>query len=169
VRRARAAADGADLLIAVVDWGRPLAPAEEKALAALDAGRTLLAVNKTDAPRGLPLDAILALRKRFACHELSARTGQGVADLRRAIADRVADVTALAPDEAFLTTLRQRDLLSGAATHLGRALGAGGDGLGGEYLIVDLRDALARLGALTGVVDDEAIYARLFASFCIGK
>ena len=169
VRRARVAADGADLLIAVVDWSRPLSGAEERSLAALDRGRTLLAVNKTDAPRGLPLDAVLGLRKRFATFELSARAGQGVADLRRAIADRVAEATALAPDEAFLSTLRQRDLLAEAAAALGRALGAGRDGLGGEYLVVDLREALDRLGALTGEVGVEAVYARLFASFCIGK
>jgi tRNA modification GTPase len=169
VRRARVAAGTADLLIAVVDWTRPLAGEEEKALADLDRSRTLLAVNKTDAPRGLPLDAVLALRKRFPAFELSARTGQGVADLRRAIAERVADAAALAPDEAFLSTLRQRELLGEAATHLGRALGAGRDGLGGEYLVVDLRDALDRLGELTGEVGAEAIYARLFASFCIGK
>ncbi|HUD71697.1 MAG TPA: tRNA uridine-5-carboxymethylaminomethyl(34) synthesis GTPase MnmE [Dongiaceae bacterium] len=169
VRRARAAAAGADLLIAVVDWTRPLAAAEEKALAGLDPARTLLAVNKTDAQRGLPLEAVLALRKRFPAFELSARTGQGVADLRRALVDRLASATALSPDEAFLSTLRQRDLLADAATHLGRALGAGRDGLGGEYLVVDLRDALDRLGALTGEVGVEEIYARLFASFCIGK
>lgn len=169
VRRARVAADGADLLIAVVDWTRPLGAAEEKSLAGLDRARTLLAINKTDAPRGLPLDAVLALRKRFASIELSARTGQGVADLRRALADRVSSAMALSPDEAFLSTLRQRDLLAEAAAHLGRALGAGRDGLGGEYLVVDLRDALDRLGALTGEVGVEAIYERLFASFCIGK
>jgi tRNA modification GTPase len=169
VGRARVAADGADVVIAVVDWSRPLDPAETARIEALDTARTLVAINKVDAARGLALDAVLHLRKRHGACEVSARTGEGIDDLRRRIEARVSPAGALAPDETFLTSLRQRDLLNRAAASLSRAEGAARDGLGGEYIVVDLRDAIDRLGEITGGVDIDAIYERLFASFCIGK
>lgn len=169
VGRARAAAQGADVVIAVVDWSRPLEAAERDAIAGLDMARALLVINKVDVPRGLALETVLHLRKRHDALEVSARSGEGIDDLRRRIDARVSPAGALAPDELFLTSLRQRDLLDRAAASLKRAEGAGRDGLGGEYVVVDLREALDRLGEITGDVDLETIYERLFSTFCIGK
>jgi tRNA modification GTPase len=90
-------------------------------------------------------------------------------DLRRRIEALVSPAGALAPDEIFLTSLRQRELLERAARSLAQAEGAARDGLGGEYVVVDLREAVDRLGEITGGVDIDSIYDRLFSSFCIGK
>jgi tRNA modification GTPase len=169
VGRARAAAAGADVLIAVVDWGRPLDATEGAEIAALDAARALVVLNKVDTPRGVALETVLHLRKRHGAIEVSAKTGEGIDDLRRLIDAQISPAGALAPDELFLTSLRQRDLLERAAASLRRAEGAGRDGLGGEYVVVDLREALDRLGEITGDVDVDAIYERLFSTFCIGK
>ena len=169
VGRARAAAAGADVLIAVVDWSRPLDAAERDEIAALDPARSLVVINKVDAAPGLAPDTVLHLRRRHGAIEVSAKTGGGIDDLRRRIDALVSPAGALAPDDLFLTSLRQRDLLDRAALSLGRAEGAGRDGLGGEYVVVDLREALDRLGEITGAVDVDAIYERLFSAFCIGK
>ena len=169
IARARAAAAGADVLIAVVDRSRPLAAAEHDEIAALDPARSLVVINKADTPRGLALETVLHLRKRHGAIEVSAKSGEGIDDLRRRIETQVSPAGALAPDELFLTSLRQRDLLERAAASLRSAEGAGRDGLGGEYVVVDLREALDRLGEITGDVDLETIYERLFSTFCIGK
>ena len=169
VDRARVAAAGADVLIAVVDWSRPLDAAERDEIAALDPVRSLLVINKTDMPRGLALETVLHLRRRCGAIEVSAKSGEGIDDLRRRIDAQVSPVGALAPDELFLTSLRQRDLLERAALGLRQAEGAGRDGLGGEYVVVDLREALDRLGEITGAIDLDTIYDRLFSTFCIGK
>jgi tRNA modification GTPase len=169
VDRTRAAAAGADVPIAVVDWSRPLGHAERARIAELDPARALVVVNKVDAPRGLALDNVLHLRKRHAAVEVSAKTGEGMDDLRRRIEALVSPAGALAPDEIFLTSLRQRELLERAARSLAQAEGAARDGLGGEYVVVDLREAVDRLGEITGGVDIDSIYDRLFSSFCIGK
>jgi tRNA modification GTPase len=169
VGRARTAAAGADVVLAVVDWSRPLDAAEREQIAALEPARALVVINKVDTPRGLGLDTVLHLRKRHGAVEVSAKTGEGIEDLRRRIDALVSPAGALAPDEAHLTSLRQRDLLERAARSLAQAEGAARDGLGGEYVVVDLRAAVDRLGEITGSVDIDAIYDRLFASFCIGK
>jgi len=135
----------------------------------VDTARALVVLNKVDAARGLALETVLHLRKRYGAIEVSAKSGEGIDDLRRRIDALVSPAGALAPDELFLTSLRQRDLLERAAGSLKRAEGAGRDGLGGEYVVVDLREALDRLGEITGDVEPDTIYARLFSTFCIGK
>jgi tRNA modification GTPase len=169
VRRARAAAAGADQVIVVLDWSRPLRAEEMESLDGMDATRAIVVLNKVDATCGIGLDRVLYLRKRHDVLEVSARTGAGLEDLRRRLLSRVSPAGALRPDELFLTSLRQRDLLTRAAESLRRAEAAGRDGLGGECIALDLREALDRLGEITGEVGLDEIYDQLFSRFCIGK
>jgi tRNA modification GTPase len=169
VRRARAAAEGADQVVAVLDWSRALRAEELESLDRLDPARAIVVLNKVDARCGVGLDRVLYLRKRHDALQVSARTGEGLEDLRKRLLERVSPAGALRPDELFLTSLRQRDLLARAAESLRRAEAAGRDGLGGECIALDLREALDRLGEITGEVGLDEIYDRLFSSFCIGK
>jgi tRNA modification GTPase len=169
VRRARAAAEGADQVIVVLDWSRALRDEELESLGRFDAARAMVVLNKVDAPCGIGLDRVLSLRQRHDALEVSALTGVGLEDLRRRLISRVSPAGALRPDELFLTSLRQRDLLTRAAESLRRAEAAGRDGLGGECIALDLREALDRLGEISGEVGLDAIYDQLFSRFCIGK
>lgn len=169
VARARARAAEADLVVVVLDWSRPFSEADRETLASVSAERLVAVLNKVDLPCGLGLDRVLALRRRPGVIELSAKTGEGLDDLRRALRERLQPEARLLPDEAFLTSLRQRDLAARAAAALERALGAARDRLGAECVAVDLRDALDALGGITGAVDQDDVYARIFSTFCIGK
>jgi tRNA modification GTPase len=169
VRRARAAAGRADVVIAVLDWSRPIREEELAFLKDLDPARSLVVINKVDTACGIGLDRVLFLRGRHRAIEVSARSGEGIADLRRRLEDGVSPAGALRPDDLFLTSLRQRDLLVRAAGAMARAEAACGEGLGGECIVVDLSDALDGLGEITGEVGLDEIYDRLFSTFCIGK
>jgi tRNA modification GTPase len=50
-----------------------------------------------------------------------------------------------------------------------RARTALGEGLSGEYVAVDLDQALRAVGEVIGVVDVEQILDSVFSQFCIGK
>jgi len=43
------------------------------------------------------------------------------------------------------------------------------DNLSREYIAVELREAIERLGEITGAVTAEDILDRIFSQFCIGK
>lgn len=169
VRRAAAAAERADLVLVVLDASRPLMEEERGRLAAAPRERTAVAINKIDRPGRLGAEDRHGLRERHDAVEVSALTGAGLDDLKRLLRERLEPAATLLPGEAFLTSLRQRDLVRRASEALRRAEGAGRDGLGGEYLAIDLRRALDRLGEITGEVGLDAIYDRLFSTFCIGK
>lgn len=149
---AREAADHADLVLWVVADDAPAAEAPR-------ARPTLRVRNKCD--RGAPAVADDAVA-------ISARTGAGCAELGR----RVAAALGAAGAAPLLTaTARQLDLLATTRTALAaaRAQLLGGDPARIELAAADLAHALEALGMLTGAVSSDAILARIFSRFCVGK
>jgi tRNA modification GTPase len=146
VRRALARAEDADLVMVVVEAG-----GEAPAVAAV--GHLLIA-NKADLGGKGPDRAL----------RISARTGEGMADLRKCLASAAQQMTgsSAAPP---LTRARHRAALLAAAGHLEDAEAAELPELRGE----DLRLAMRELGRITGHVGVEDILDTVFSKFCIGK
>ncbi len=147
VRRARARAEEADLLIIVSDV--QMSAPEPAAL-----GRTLRVANKADLG-ATPCPADLAV---------SALTGLGMDRLRAMLTDMAAALTQ-AEGPPPLTRARHRAALIQAADHLRDAEAALLPELRGE----DLRAALRALGRITGHVGAEDVLDSVFGQFCIGK
>jgi tRNA modification GTPase len=98
----------------------------------------------------------------------SSRTGNGIAALRRAIAEKLQQT----PSEASAvagTAERCRDSLRQAAEALARAREAARSGLGEELVAAELRAALDHLGQVVGAVYTDDVLDRVFSRFCIGK
>jgi tRNA modification GTPase len=169
VRRARGALEAADLVLLVLDWSRALGAADLRLLGELQARRSIVVLNKCDLSRGLGVDQVLYLRKRHAAFEVSARSGEGIQDLRRRLTDAFGGGAGGAREEIFLTNVRHRDLVLKAAAALGRAEGMVRDRLWDECTALELKEALDRLGEITGAIGVEGIYERIFRDFCIGK
>lgn len=162
VRRARAAAREADVVILVLDAGRGLHADEREALAAQnsrDGAKTIVVANKVDvlAARSQPLPWPSAL-------PLSARTGEGVEALRGAIRSAVYGAPL---EDPVLTNARHAAAIEATVAALAGARDAAP--LGDEIVLEELRAAAAALGEITGEVGNEDLYDRIFSSFCIGK
>ncbi len=145
VRRARARAEDADLVIEVSDDGSFAEPA--------GAGRIRVA-NKTDLGGAAPQDAI----------QVSARFGTGLDTLRDRLIAVAQSLTSSAGPPP-LTRARHRAALMEALERLNAAAETSLPELRGE----DLRLALRALGRITGHVGVEDILDTLFRQFCIGK
>jgi tRNA modification GTPase len=169
VRRAHGAIATADVLILVLDGSRPLQGDERALLESLDTARALVAINKIDLDSGIGLEEALRLKQSHGALEVSARTGAGIEALRRALEEAVSSGAAASREETFITNVRHRDLLAKAAGALARAADGTRRGVSDEYLIPDYREALDRLGEITGEVGIDGIYERIFRNFCIGK
>jgi len=144
VRRARARAGEADLVIAVIEAG--------EAMPSPDPG--LVVANKVDLGQAAAMGAV----------PVSARTGQGLDDLRARLSDIARTLTETAGSPP-LTRARHRAALEEALACLRAARDATLPELRGE----DLRQALRAIGRITGHVGVEDILDTLFAAFCIGK
>jgi tRNA modification GTPase len=161
VRRARAAAGEADLVILVLDAGRTPRADEREALAAQDASGagTIVVANKFDLA---PSAGKLPWPRAIPC---SALTGEGLDALRDAIRQALLGVGPL--EDPVLTNVRHAAALEETVKALDRACGA--LPLGEEIVLEDLRAALSALGEITGEVANDDLYDRIFSTFCIGK
>jgi tRNA modification GTPase len=169
VRRTRGVLEAADLLLLVLDRSRPSREDERALLRSVDASRTVVALNKSDLPCRLDRDELRDLLEPHASQQVSAKSGAGIDRLRGRLTEAVGAGAVASREQAFLTNVRHRDLLLRADEALGRFEPGARDRLQPEYLILDLREALDRLGEITGEVGVEGIYEKIFRNFCIGK
>jgi tRNA modification GTPase len=165
VRRAREKAASADLVLLVVDGSRPLDEDDRLALAACDSEHVLLVSNKCDqATVPLPLD--------FAALDhaaVSAQQGSGLDLLQLKIRDKLFGPGQDHGEDVLLYERRHRDSLIIAAQAIKRFVTGVDDRLEVEFLALELRDAVAALGAVSGDSVTEEVLGQIFSKFCIGK
>lgn len=151
----------ADLVLAVIDASRPAVPPDE--VVRVQDGRRITVLNKSDL-------CDVARSNGFSdAIKVSALTGSGIDDLRRAIIDRADGLRVETGDDLIAVNARHAHALDEARQGLQRAsekIAHGGDV---ELLAADLRAALSAYGEIMGKVDNERMLDTLFASFCIGK
>ncbi len=145
VRRARARAKAADLVVEIVDSA---APPVEPAIA----GAMRLA-NKVDL--AAPPAGVLGV---------SALTGDGLEQVREALAAAAIRLTEVR-GSAVLSRARHIGALTEATEALRRSESVQLPELRGE----ELRMAMRALGRITGTVDVEDVLDTVFGAFCIGK
>jgi tRNA modification GTPase len=165
VRRARARAAEADLVLWLVDAecgdaaGLPAIEAKT-----LEATPVWTVRNKIDLDGAEPADAEhVCGNSHFA---ISAWRGDGLAGLIAALVAFAQNYFGVG-EEALIGRERQRVLLRQAADSLRRSLGVAGQSE--ELIAEDLRTAAHSLGRLLGRVDVEDILDVIFREFCIGK
>jgi tRNA modification GTPase len=120
-------------------------------------GKYIVVGNKCDLvtpPQGLPV---------------SAYTGQGIPELRRAILRAIAPEGRIEQEGGFLTSLRHEQLLRETQEALEKACIAAELGIPHEMLLLDLYAALRPLDGITGATTADDILNRIFSTFCIGK
>ena len=170
VARALAALEGAAVVVWVVDGTQPLEAAGDMLVASLPGRRVLVAVSKCDLP-GVVTDEQVAAALKGAEHavvRVSAVAGTGLAELRDALAALLGAGRAGGLAGA-VSNPRHTDALSRARAALERADAAAQAGSPGEIVALELREALAALGEVTGRNASEELLERIFARFCIGK
>jgi tRNA modification GTPase len=157
VRRAERAARQSDLLLLVLDDRAP------EPRPAVPEGPCLLVYNKIDLTGRRPgriADAPFSVA-------VSARTGEGLDDLRTLVSGRGRDADAA----SGLFSARRRHL--DALARAGRCLAAGLEthrahhGL--ELFAEDLRQAQRALDEITGQFTPDDLLGQIFSTFCIGK
>ncbi|MEQ1775445.1 MAG: tRNA uridine-5-carboxymethylaminomethyl(34) synthesis GTPase MnmE [Burkholderiales bacterium] len=158
IARTWAAIAQADLAVLVIDAVKGES-AEDRAIAARlpTSLRCLQAFNKSDLARkavGREGDKIV----------LSAKTGEGMDDLRAAIAEAIG--WRGGAEGVFMARARHLTALRAAQAGLARAATQTRQQ---EFLAQELREAHGALMSITGEVTPDDLLGEIFAHFCIGK
>jgi tRNA modification GTPase len=166
VRRARARAAEADLVLWVIDVSADGRTAEQMPQLSKSAPHWLIK-NKIDL-----VDRAATRIERTEPNftfSLSARAGEGVDALVGALAQFAMDYF-VGAESVVISRARHREALEQTIRALDRALAETASGAPREELIAEeLRQASSALGRLTGRVDVEDVLDKIFRDFCIGK
>ena len=164
IARARQAAEAADVRVVVLDRSVPLDPTELPEPGG-SARPAVLVANKSDLAPAWSAGAPGAAPGAIA---VSALTGAGLDDLRRAIADAALAHEPLA-DTPAIANVRHVALLERVETRLREAAAQAASGQGEEIVLATLQDAFAALDEIVGKRSSDDVLREIFARFCIGK
>ena len=165
VRRARARAVDADLVLWLVEGEQAVDLTSMRALAASGGGSSLPGGSVWIVRNKIDLSGVggAARQGEFG---ISASRGDGIRELVEALVKSAAEFFGTG-EGALVTRARQRDLLRQASDSLRRSLELVEEGE--ELAAEELRAAAFALGRLLGRVDVEDVLGAIFQKFCIGK
>ena len=149
--------EDADLVIFVYDAQAGMTKEDEEIFELAQEKKHLVIANKCD----------LISERKDGLHYISAKTGEGIAELKELITKQVCDIE---PDNLeFVTNSRQQVCLARAKTALEQAL------LGAQLkelqdlISIDVKSAILALDEITGELITDDILNNIFDNFCIGK
>lgn len=176
IRRARERVNKARLLIWVLDITTPLLPQIEELEKLIEKSPDLQVIsllNKIDIEnekKDIPLliserdikDRIIDVIK------FSTKTGEGLELLRnRLVASTHGNLNP--ESEIIITNARHYEALTRGEEALSRAIEGIENGISGDFISQDVREALHHLGTITGAITTPALLQSIFSRFCIGK
>ena len=163
VQRSRAALEGAELVIAVVDGSRDYTEEDREILRAAERARHgLVVLSKRDLSA-----AVEHVETSLPVIPLSSVTGEGLDRLEAAIAALFP--LPQTPAGEILTNARQAEAVGRAAESLRAALEALDQGLTPDLVLTESETAMEALGELTGRSVRQDVTDRIFQRFCVGK
>ncbi|MBI9087296.1 MAG: tRNA uridine-5-carboxymethylaminomethyl(34) synthesis GTPase MnmE [Desulfobacterales bacterium] len=170
IQKAREAAERSDLVLFMVDGVRGATEADETIYQVVRAQPTILVINKIDL---LEERAAFHVPQKWGHLEqvyLSARTGEGIDRLERAIANGLDEerrhghgFSDVAPN------LRQKDCIDRILVSVNRLMDELANGSPEEILAIDAKEAVEGLNEVLGDHLSEEILEQIFGRFCVGK
>ena len=161
VERSRQAAEQADVIFFVCDGSQPLT-GEDRAIMDGCKDKVVGIINKADLgccvdKSDLPFENVISI---------CAKNGENLEDVAQ-IVDKM--FASDAPcDGSILTNARQFSAITKAKEAITRAITTLG-GMTPDAALLDVEDAMAAMGEVTGGTVREDITARIFERFCVGK
>lgn len=136
---------------------------DERLLPLLD-GKTVLTVyNKADIAHDIPFAAL-----PDGSLLLSAKTSEGLPELRRRLLEAAA-IPTLSENDVIVTNARHQEALLHALEALRRVRAGLADGLPTDLVAEDVRQCIHHLSDIVGDVTTDDVLTNIFSHFCIGK
>jgi tRNA modification GTPase len=169
IQRSIAAADHADVVIAVLDGSAPLTAEDKRVLGAIVDKRAIIAVNKIDLRQTLSYTHLAKIIPRREIAKISAATGQGIDTLKAKIYRLIEKHFLTRDHPRVMINTRHEQALCAAKAALERCMRAAAKHEPDECVAIELRETLNALDEITGSTATEDILNKIFSTFCVGK
>jgi tRNA modification GTPase len=169
IGRTRTSLAAADLVVLVLDRSESLTAEDEQAIAAVQSKRGVVVLNKADLPAALDTAGLEVTLPQWPTVAVSCKERRGFETLSAALLEAALHGQEQPREGAMLTKLRHWQALHHAQHSVQQARQALEQRLSGEFIALDLRDALEWLGEIIGLNYTEDLLDKIFSEFCIGK
>ncbi|MGA0333572.1 MAG: tRNA uridine-5-carboxymethylaminomethyl(34) synthesis GTPase MnmE [Kiritimatiellia bacterium] len=169
ISRTRQYLEKADLHLHLIDLSAPADDQTYQNFADLIPGKSILVCNKTDLPR---LFHVEQWPERIPRVETALRKDIGYEELRNALKTLLSESIDLSARPHAVISERHRQVLAKVKSELENVEQLIRSDLPEESLVLaipELREALMKLGEVTGREYHEDLLDQIFSSFCIGK
>lgn len=166
IRRAREQINRADLTLLIIDGSAPASDEDTVLITATTTEKTLLVINKIDRGQQISESDFTTLR----CVSCSVRDGIGMDALKAAISEMLC-LQPLSGTPHAVISERHLQLIQEIGSHLGKAawILAEGHEACETIAAAEIRDAIERLGGITGRHYHAELLETVFSRFCVGK
>lgn len=169
VARGVLARRAADAVVVVLDASEPLMAEDVRVLEETGRSPRVVVLNKRDCPTWSASQRREEQEWDGGFVELSATTGQGLADLRRAVLRALVGERDSLRDTAAVTNARHVELLRRARTHLAAAAASAAESAPEEFVLIELQAARQCFDEVIGTRTPDDVLQEIFGRFCIGK
>jgi tRNA modification GTPase len=159
----------ADLVLWVVDCTSGFTMEDEKVFQQIRQRNTLLVINKKDLLSDSDQPAIPDLFSSLDNVFISAKFGEGLIDLKKAVKRKCLNEVDIEPGRSLIPNIRQNESLKMASKFLKATLKGLTEKNTEELIVSDLVSAKDFLGTITGDTIGKDILDEIFSKFCIGK
>jgi len=159
---------GADVILFMLDVSSDVDINDKNIFERISEKKIILVINKSDLVDENYIPDIPDEWKEFPKIKISALYEKGIEALR----DLIKEVTMGQTDEvenAMIPNLRQKRALEKSQKVAHLALEGLKNGLPGELVSMDIREAMDCLGEILGINTEQDILGEIFSRFCIGK
>lgn len=165
VKRVKKLMTAADLIIWVIDHTQRLTQSDTEIIKKIHKKKhVIIILNKSDRPGKIQLDAL----PDFPKLRISAKTGTGIDAFKTYLTETfVSQVNAANLD--LICNIRQQAALKIVLDHVNDLIDGMDIAPNDDLFAFDLREAVMRLGELTGDTFNETVLDGIFSRFCVGK
>jgi tRNA modification GTPase len=169
VARSYQAIADADAILFVVDASRSPSSQDFDLRQHLSDLSCLVIFNKSDLGISWSNEERCSFAGQWPNIEVSAKTKSGIGELRDDIINKVLGSTGMERESILITNVRHLHKIDEAKSEIYSAAESLQSGLSEEFALMNLRNGLKHLGAITGETDVEDLLGEIFSHFCIGK
>ncbi|HIZ79833.1 MAG TPA: tRNA uridine-5-carboxymethylaminomethyl(34) synthesis GTPase MnmE [Candidatus Lachnoclostridium stercorigallinarum] len=168
VDRAKQMAEGADLIIYVVDASCPLDENDRKIMELIRGKKCVVLLNKTDLTQVVTADE-LEQAAGMTVVPVSAKERTGIDRLENEIEGMFYHGELNFNDQVYITNVRHKAALEETLSSLKMVMQSIEDGMPEDFYSIDLMNAYEQLGTIIGEAVEDDLVNEIFSKFCMGK
>lgn len=168
VNKAKEIAEGADLIIYVVDGSKDIDENDKEILEIIKNKKVIVLLNKTDIDRVVDIEQLNEIPKEDII-EFSAKAGLGMDELEEKIKDMFYSGEITFNDQVYITNARHKEALENSYNSFLKVRESVDAGMPEDFYSIDLMDAYEQLGLIIGESVEDDLVNEIFSKFCMGK